>query len=81
VVLKLSYKSSLKIKEDLLSYSSADDLSNFKKVEDTTSGGDVVISIDANGDGNGTDLTVTLAGIGTGSLNLPNFETDNLIVL
>jgi hypothetical protein len=40
-----------------------------------------VISIDANGDGNGTDLTVTLAGIGTGSLNLPNFETDNLIVL
>ncbi|CAC9996613.1 hypothetical protein [uncultured Gammaproteobacteria bacterium] len=67
--------------KDLLSYSSADDLSNFIKVEDNTSGGDVVISIDANGDGNGTDLTVTLAGIGTGSLNLPNFETDNLIVL
>jgi Ca2+-binding RTX toxin-like protein len=49
--------------KDLLSYSSADDLSNFIKVEDNTSGGDVVISIDANGDGNGTDLTVTLAGI------------------
>jgi hypothetical protein len=31
--------------------------------------------------GSGTDIYITLAGIGTGALNLESFETDNLVVL
>jgi hypothetical protein len=67
--------------KDLLSYTSSDTLSNFISVSDDGDNNDVVINIDANGDGSGTDIYITLAGIGTGALNLESFETDNLVVL
>jgi hypothetical protein len=40
--------------KDLLSYTSSDTLSNFISVSDDGDNNDVVINIDANGDGSGT---------------------------
>ncbi|MBN4075227.1 cadherin domain-containing protein [Gammaproteobacteria bacterium AH-315-E17] len=66
---------------DLLAYTNSDDLADFLTVTDNGNGNTVTIAIDANGDGGGTDITLTLTGIGTGALDLPDFETDNLVVL
>ena len=65
---------------DLLTYTASDTLSDFLTVADD--GSDVTIAIDANGDSSGTDLTITLIGIGTGSLDLAALTADdNLVVL
>jgi hypothetical protein len=66
---------------DLLTYASSDTSANFLTVVDSGAGNGVTIAIDANGDSSGTDLTITLTGIGTGGLALTDFETNNLIVL
>ena len=61
-------------------YTAGDTLSDFLTVADD--GSDVTIAIDANGDSSGTDLTITLIGIGTGSLDLAALTADdNLVVL
>ena len=64
---------------DLLDYDTGDTLSDYLTFSDD--GSDVEIAIDANGDSSGTDITITLSDIGTGSLDLSDFETYNLIVL
>ena len=61
-------------------YTAGDTLSDFLTVADD--GSDVTIAIDANGDSSGTDLTITLIGIGTGSLDLAALTADdNLVVI
>ena len=65
--------------KELLSFETGDSLANFISVTDD--GTDVSLAIDANGDDSGTDLTITLLGIGTGAVSLADIEVNNLVVI
>ena len=65
--------------KELLSFETGDSLANFISVTDD--GTDVSLAIDANGDDSGTDLTITLLGIGNGAVSLADIEVNNLVVI
>ena len=47
----------------------------------TDNGADVVIAVDANGDGSGTDFTITLVGSGDGTVTLADLEAANSLLV